>query len=172
MEGEGWIALPQLRVETQLAALGRGEGPPGQPLNVPIVPASFRAGSSGTTGRAYARDDGTPGWEAFEQLFSDLEGGPAVCFASGMAAISAVFELLPVGARVVVPQDTWPRGPMPHSGNWIIRPPCWNPALIDVTKRRSCRCDAVATLPSEAGRGRWLSKSSGGDLAPLAYVWG
>jgi hypothetical protein len=40
MEGEGWIALPQLRVETQLAALGRGEGPPGQPLNVPIVPAS------------------------------------------------------------------------------------------------------------------------------------
>ncbi len=108
MSGDTGSSAPQLRVETRLAVLGRGEGRPGQPLNVPIVPASnFRAVSSGAAGRAYSRDDGTPGWEAFEQLLSDLEGGPAVCFASGMAAISAVLELLPVGARVVVPQDSY-----------------------------------------------------------------
>ena len=99
---------PQLRVETRLAVLGRGDDRPGQPLNVPIVPASnFRAASSGPAGREYSRDDGTPGWEAFEELLADLEGGPAVCFASGMAAITAVLELLPVGARVVAPQDSY-----------------------------------------------------------------
>jgi cystathionine gamma-synthase len=108
MEANSGTAVPRLRVETRLAVLGRGEGRPGQPLNVPIVPASnFRADASGVAGREYARDDGTPGWEAFEQLLSDLEGGPAVCFASGMAAIYAVLELLPVGARVVAPQDSY-----------------------------------------------------------------
>jgi cystathionine gamma-synthase len=97
-----------LRVETRLTALGRGEGQPGQPLNVPIVPASnFRAAPSGTAGREYARGDGTPGWEALEELMAGLEGGPALCFSSGMAAIAAVFEMLPVGARVVAPRDSY-----------------------------------------------------------------
>ena len=101
-DGERW------RVETRLAVLGRGAHRPGEPLNVPIVLASnFRAAPAGGVGREYARDDGTPGWEALEQLVSDLEGGPAVCFSSGMAAIAAVLELLPVGARVVVPQDSY-----------------------------------------------------------------
>jgi cystathionine gamma-synthase len=98
----------RLRVETRLAVLGRGDGRPGQPLNVPLVPASnFRAAPGGPGRREYSRDDGTPGWEAFEELLADLEGGPAVCFASGMAAIASVLELLPVGARVVAPQDSY-----------------------------------------------------------------
>ena len=95
-------------METRLAVLGRGDHLPGRPLNVPVVPASsFRAGPDGTAGREYARDDGTPGWDAFEELMGDLEGGTAVSFASGMAAICAVLELLPVGARVVVPRDSY-----------------------------------------------------------------
>jgi cystathionine gamma-synthase len=99
---------PRLRVETRLAVLGRGEHRPGQPLNVPIVPASnFRAAPVGEEGREYARDDGTPGWEALEELLGDLEGGRAVCFSSGMGAIAAVLELLPVAARVVVPRDSY-----------------------------------------------------------------
>ena len=82
-------AAQELRVETRLAVLGRGSHRPGAPLNVPIVPASnFRAAPSGTKGREYARDDGTPGWDAFEELIADLEGGAAVCFSSGMAAIA------------------------------------------------------------------------------------
>ncbi len=96
-----------LRMETRLAVRGRPRGP-GQPLNVPIVPASnFRAAPGGTAGREYARDDGTPGWEALEELIGDLEGGQAVCFSSGMAAIAAVLETLPVGARVVLPRDSY-----------------------------------------------------------------
>jgi cystathionine gamma-synthase len=98
----------RLRVETRLAVLGRGEHRAGEPPNVPIFPASnFRAAAGEPSGREYARGDGTPGWEAFEELIGDLEGGLAVCYASGMAAIAAVLDLLPVGARVVVPQDSY-----------------------------------------------------------------
>lgn len=98
----------RLRVETRLAVLGRGEPVPGEPLNVPIVPASnFRAPVSGLGDREYSRDDGTPGWEALEELLGDIEGGRAVCFSSGMGAIAAVLELLPAGARVVVPRDSY-----------------------------------------------------------------
>ncbi|MFP4148913.1 MAG: trans-sulfuration enzyme family protein [Nitriliruptoraceae bacterium] len=94
-------------IETRLTALGRGRAEAGAPLNVPIVPAStFRAGAEGAQ-RAYARDDGTAGWEAFEELVGDLEGGQAVCFSSGMGAIAAVLDLLPVGSRVVVPADSY-----------------------------------------------------------------
>lgn len=98
----------QLHVETRLTAIGRGEHRPGAPLNVPLVPVSnYRADLAGAGGREYARDDATPGWEAFEALIGDLEGGWAVAFASGMAAIAAVLEGLPAGARVVVPRDSY-----------------------------------------------------------------
>jgi cystathionine gamma-synthase len=114
MRQDGGAAVEQerevsgLRVETRLAVLGRGEHRPGRPLNVPIVPASnFRAPASGRGDREYSRDDGTPGWEALEELLGDLEGGRAVCFSSGMGAIAAVLELLPAGARVVVPRDSY-----------------------------------------------------------------
>ena len=80
------------------------EGTPGAPLNVPLVPASnFTLGSA----RAYARDDGTPTWEALEEIVGSLEGGEAVAFASGMAGIAAVFEQLPVGSVVALPDDCY-----------------------------------------------------------------
>lgn len=108
MEHDPEMPDAPLRVETRLAVLGRGTHQPGQPLNVPIVAASnFRAAPAGKDGREYSRNDGTPGWEALEELLGDLEGGPAVCFSSGMAAIAAVLELLPAGARVVVPRDSY-----------------------------------------------------------------
>jgi cystathionine gamma-synthase len=97
-----------LRVETQLTSLGRGAHRPGAPQNVPIVLASsFLADTEGPRGREYARDDATPGWEALEELVGALEGGHAVSFSSGMAAIAAALELQPGGARVVVPRDSY-----------------------------------------------------------------
>ncbi len=76
----------------------------GSPLNIPIVPASnFVRG----TARAYARDDGTRSWEALEEIIGGLEGGYALAFSSGMAAISAVFQQLPAGALVVIPDDCY-----------------------------------------------------------------
>jgi cystathionine gamma-synthase len=83
---------------------GRGTPVPGAPLNVPPALASnFVLGSE----RAYSRDDATCSWEAFEELLGGLENGHAVAFSSGMAAIAAIFDLLPVGARVVLPDDCY-----------------------------------------------------------------
>jgi cystathionine gamma-synthase len=90
----------QLRPETIAVKAGRGPGRPGDPLGPPLVMAStFHAGGEG----AYARTDGTPTWRALEEAIGELEGGQAVAFASGMAAVSAVLETLPIGARVVHP---------------------------------------------------------------------
>ena len=90
--------------ETWAVLAGRGTATAGAPLNVPPVLASnFDLGSE----RAYSRDDATPTWEAFEELLGGLEGGDAVAFASGMAAAAAIFDLLPVGATVVLGDDCY-----------------------------------------------------------------
>jgi cystathionine gamma-synthase len=94
---------PGIRIESWLVSAGRSEGP-GAPLNVPLIPASnFISGS----GREYSRSDGTPTWEALEEVVGGLESGKAVAFASGMAAIAAVFDQLPAGAIVVLPDDCY-----------------------------------------------------------------
>jgi cystathionine gamma-synthase len=83
---------------------GRGMPVAGAPLNVPPVLASnFVLGSE----RAYSRDDASPTWEAFEELLGGLENGQAVAFSSGMGAIAAIFDLLSVGATVVLPDDCY-----------------------------------------------------------------
>jgi len=90
-------------VESWLVSAGRDRRP-GSPLNVPLVPASnFVLGGR----RAYARDDGTPTWEALEQIVGGLEGGDAVAFASGMAGIAAVFDQLSSGSVVALAADCY-----------------------------------------------------------------
>lgn len=84
---------------TRAVTAGRPTGP-GEPLNTPIVPAStYVAGGDFT----YARESGTPTWVALEEAVGSLEGGRATAFASGIAAVAAVFEQLPTGAAVAVP---------------------------------------------------------------------
>ncbi|SFP87553.1 cystathionine gamma-synthase [Amycolatopsis arida] len=86
-------------LRTRAVAAGRPQRA-GEPLNVPIVPAStFAAGGE----RAYSREDGTPTWAALEEAIGALEGGHATAFASGLATLSAVLDVLPVGAVVAVP---------------------------------------------------------------------
>lgn len=98
------VQRSQVEPETWAVMAGRAASTAGTPLNVPPVLASnFELGS----GRAYSRDDATPTWEAFEELLGGLEGGQAVAFASGMGAIAAVFDLLPVGATVVLGDDCY-----------------------------------------------------------------
>jgi cystathionine gamma-synthase len=92
-----------IKPESWLVSAGRASEP-GAPLNVPLVPASnFIIGS----GRDYSRDDGTPTWEALEEVVGGLEGGRAVAFASGMAAMASVFDQLSAGALVVLPDDCY-----------------------------------------------------------------
>ncbi|GBE23914.1 cystathionine gamma-synthase [bacterium BMS3Bbin02] len=77
---------------------------PGDPLNVPITLASnYRAG----TQRGYSRGEGTPTWEALEDLVGGLEGGRAISFSSGMAAAAAVINLLSTGTHIALPEDCY-----------------------------------------------------------------
>jgi cystathionine gamma-synthase len=46
-------------------------------------------------------------WAAFERALGALEGGQALVFASGMAAISAALSLVPLGGRVVLPRSPY-----------------------------------------------------------------
>lgn len=95
--------LSSLAPSSWLVSAGR-PSEAGQPLNTPLVPASnFVLGAR----HEYARDDGTPTWEALEAIVSGLEGGHAVAFASGMGAIAAVFDQLPAGAHVALPNDCY-----------------------------------------------------------------
>jgi cystathionine gamma-synthase len=90
-------------LESWLVSAGRDRRA-GAPLNVPPWPASnfIRGGQ-----RAYSRDDGTPGWEALEEIVGGLEGGSTIAFASGMAAIAAIFDQLPTGSIVALPDDCY-----------------------------------------------------------------
>lgn len=90
-------------VESWVVSAGRDRRP-GSPLNVPPWPASnFVLGEQ----RAYSRDDGTPSWQALEEIVGGLEGGSSVAFASGMAGIAAIFDQLPAGSVVVLPDDCY-----------------------------------------------------------------
>ncbi|MCP5030552.1 MAG: PLP-dependent transferase [Actinomycetia bacterium] len=94
---------PELDPRSWVVTAGRSDRA-GDPLNVPLVPASnyIYGGDFG-----YARDEGTPTWHALETLIGGLEGGRTLSFSSGMGAVAAVFDLLPVGATVVIPDDCY-----------------------------------------------------------------
>ncbi len=93
----------RFRPETVAIKAGRPVEP-GQPLNSAIVTASnYIQGGD----RSYSRGDGTETSEALEAAVGELEGGWAVAYSSGMAAVSAIFDELPTGATVMAPADCY-----------------------------------------------------------------
>lgn len=93
-----------LHPDTLAVSLGRPPRTAGAPLNVSPVLASTYVGAHDTTGPelGYGRD-GNAAWTALESVLGALEGGRALTFGSGMAAASAVLELLRPDATVVLP---------------------------------------------------------------------
>ena len=86
-----------LHPETSAITAGRPEVAPDASLNPPLVFSStYHAGGPIGYGRY-----GNESWTALESAISELEGGQTLSFSSGMAAISAVFSILPIGAPVV-----------------------------------------------------------------------
>ena len=97
-------AEPQARhLLTRVVAAGRPAREPDAPLNAPIVPVSaLHAGGP----FEYARE-GAPTTAAFEEALGEVEGGIAIAFSSGMAAANAVFDIWPVGVKVVAPSAAY-----------------------------------------------------------------
>ncbi len=120
----------ELATASWVVTAGRPHGA-GRPLNHPITPSSTFEHGSGPAhgedrGRVYSREDATSGWEAFEEVVGGLEGGSAVAFSSGMAAVAAVFDRVPVGSTVAIPDDSYQGVAMlvergARRGRWAIR---------------------------------------------------
>jgi cystathionine gamma-synthase len=89
--------LDKLATESKVVAAGRPAKQPDGALNPPIaLNSTFHEGGPVGYGRY-----GNETWRALEEAISVLEGGKTLLFSSGMAAISAVFSLLPEGAVIV-----------------------------------------------------------------------
>lgn len=90
--------MDSMHPETSAISAGRPESAPGAPLNTGIsLNSTFTAGGEIGYGRF-----GNETWLALEATITELEHGTStLTFSSGMAAISAVFSLLPHGAPVV-----------------------------------------------------------------------
>ena len=92
-----------MRPATQAVHVGRPPHEPDQPLNPPITMAStYVAGGDREYGR-YAN----PTWTAFEDALGALEGGRCLSFASGLAAVATILDLVGHGEKVVAPRHAY-----------------------------------------------------------------
>ncbi len=93
----------KLHPDTLAVTCGRPPHEPDQPLNTPITMAStYVAGGALEYGRY-----GNPTWTAFEDALGALEGGQCLSFASGLAAVATVLDLVALGEKVVVPRHAY-----------------------------------------------------------------
>lgn len=89
--------------ETTAIIAGRPPHEPDQPMSVPVhLTSTYVAGGALEYGRY-----GNPSWTAFEETLGALEGGRCVAFASGIAAIAAVLDLVEPGGTVVAPRHSY-----------------------------------------------------------------
>jgi cystathionine gamma-synthase len=92
-----------LRPATTVVASGRPAHEPDSPLNTPVTMAStYVAGGEVEYGRY-----GNPTWSAFEEALGDLEGGRALAFSSGLAAVATVLDLVGHEQKVVAPRHAY-----------------------------------------------------------------
>lgn len=93
--------LADLSPATLAVHLGREAREPGAQVGAPLVLTSTYIADGPVN---YARV-GNPTWSAFEEAVGALEGGDALAFASGLAAVAAALSLVPVGGVVVAPSE-------------------------------------------------------------------
>ena len=93
----GWAA------DTVAVQAGRPARVSGAPMNAPITLSSTYVHDAIVE---YGRD-GNAGWAALETALGALDGGRAVTFASGLAASTAIADLVPAGGTVVLSSVTY-----------------------------------------------------------------
>jgi cystathionine gamma-synthase len=89
--------------DTVAVQAGRPARVPGAPVNPPITMSSTYVHDATLE---YGRD-GNAGWGALETALGALDGGWAVTFASGLAAATAIADLVPAGGTVVLSSVTY-----------------------------------------------------------------
>ncbi len=98
-----------MRLSTRIIRAGHAAPKSGAPLHGGITFAStfHTPGDPMQSPYTYGRMH-NPTWTAFESALAELEGAPALAFASGIAAVAAVFgACLRPGDTVVVPSDSY-----------------------------------------------------------------
>jgi cystathionine gamma-synthase len=111
---------------TEVVVAGRPAREPDADVSPPISLTSTYVASTDTAARGYARSSNRT-WSLLEEALGRLEGGEALVFASGMAAISAALELVPHGGVVVVPDGAYAvtlalLGHLAEDGRVVVRP--------------------------------------------------
>src|SRR3954468_9598654 len=152
---------------TVAVSLGRPHGP-GAPVNPPIgLSSTYRLGGDVIYGR-----DTSPAWAAFEEVLGALEGGRALSFSSGMAAIAAVLGTVPVGGVVVAPAGAYNGtrrllGQGEQQGRLTVR-------YVDVsdTEATVVACEGADMLWLETPTNPQLSIADVCALAPAACMLG
>jgi cystathionine gamma-synthase len=97
------IPAPVRRPATVAVTAGRPAREPDAPFNTPITMASvYVAGGDLEYGRY-----GNPTWTAFEEALGALEGGRCLSFASGLAAVATVLDLVGQDQKVVLPRHSY-----------------------------------------------------------------
>jgi cystathionine gamma-synthase len=142
--------------------LGREADVPGAQVGAPLVLTStYRA--HGET--MYARS-GNPTWTAFETALGSLEGGDALVFSSGMAAVAAALSLVPHGGAVVAPDAAY---------NGVVSTLDQREAAGELTLRRVDVTDTPAVVAALDGADLlWLESPTNPllEVADLAAVLG
>ncbi len=72
-----------------------------------------------------------PTWTAFEDALGGLEGGRCLAFASGLAAVATIFDLVGNGEKVVAPRHAY-TGSVMQLGDLELRNRV-TPVLVDIT---------------------------------------
>jgi cystathionine gamma-synthase len=140
---------------------GRPPHEPDNPLNAPITMAStYVAGGDVEYGRY-----GNPTWSAFEEALGDLEGGRALAFASGLAAVATVLDLVGQGSKVVAPRHAY-NGSVMQLADLEARGRV-TASLVDIADT-----DAVVAECADAALG-WLESPTNpaleiAEIAPIA----
>ncbi|MEX2489643.1 MAG: PLP-dependent transferase, partial [Pseudomonadales bacterium] len=107
--------MTEHRFETRSIHAGQAPDPSTGAVSVPIYATSTYAQSSPGQhqGYEYSRTQ-NPTRMAYERAIADLENGVAgFAFASGMAAIATILELVPAGSHVVSMDDL-------YGGTWRL----------------------------------------------------
>jgi cystathionine gamma-synthase len=145
---------------TTAVTSGRPERRPDAPLNEPLAMAStYHATGDLEYGRY-----GNPTWSAFEETLGALEGGRCLAFASGLATVATVLDLVGQGARVVAPRHAY-NGTVMQLGDLEARGRL-RAELVDVTDT-----DAVVAACADAAL-VWLESPTNPalEIADIATI--